>query len=111
MEERGKPPRGRPLDRTPPSKTRPKRRKKTKIAEFSQDHVLPQPHVSKSKRWISVGLVWVAIVCAVIVAFWLRNPNVWEDVGGLADVSADDLAESVSSGELWDQIAFEDVLG
>jgi hypothetical protein len=111
MEDRGKPPRGRPLDRTPPSKTRPKRRKKTRIAEVSQDHMLPPPHVSKSKRWISVGLVWTAILCAIIVAFWLRSPNVWEHMGGLVDVGADSVADSVSRGELWDQIAFEDVLG
>lgn len=112
MENRGKPPRGRPLGRTPPTKARGKQRPKTRIAEFTQEQVVVQPHVSKRKRWLSVCLVWAAIVCAVIVAYWLRFPGVLEDVGGLADIdAADNLVDSVSSGELWDQIAFEDVLG
>ena len=116
LEDRGKPPRGRALDRTPPNEVRNKRRKKIRITEFSQDNMSPQIYVSRRKRWVSVFLVWLAIVAAIVVVVWLRLARLAEQKDEVQPGNVADYRPSVDyidtdGSDAWQKVNVDDVFG
>lgn len=111
IEDRGKPPRGRAIDRTPPPESRSKRRRR--LTEFTQDKLLPQEYVSKRTRWISVLLVWLAIICAIVVAVWLRLASISGEDDGIdaTDDSHDTRTMPWENNDAWQKVAVSQVFG
>jgi hypothetical protein len=99
------------MSRDTPHETRSKRRRR--LTEFSQDQVIVHDYVSRRKRWFSVFLVWVAIVCVIVVAVWLRMASLPadEEVGVVNIDAAVEAASLPTQAGRWLKVPAAEVFG